>query len=139
MVDLVVCNPPFHATPKEAEAESLRKQSNLKQQKVRKSVLNFGGQARELWCEGGEEWFVRRMVTQSEAVRNQVLWFSSLVAKQTHLKAIYEALRSVKADMVQTIPMGQGNKSSRLVAWTFQDKTARAVWREKRWIKKPKS
>jgi 23S rRNA (adenine1618-N6)-methyltransferase len=68
-----------------------------------------------------------------------VLWFSSLVAKQTHLKAIYEALRSVKADMVQTIPMGQGNKSSRLVAWTFQDKTARAVWREKRWIKKPKS
>jgi 23S rRNA (adenine1618-N6)-methyltransferase len=131
----VVCNPPFHATPKEAESEALRKQSNLKRQKVLQSVLNFGGQARELWCDGGEEKFVRRMVTQSEPFREQVLWFSSLVAKQTHLKAIYEALRSVKADMVQTIPMGQGNKSSRLVAWTFQDKTARAAWREQRWIK----
>ncbi len=139
MVDLVVCNPPFHATPKEATSEALRKQSNLKQQKVRQSVLNFGGQASELWCEGGEEKFVRRMVAQSEVFRNQVLWFSSLVAKQTHLKGIYEALRSVKAEMVQTIPMGQGNKSSRLVAWTFHDKTARATWREQGWKKKPKS
>lgn len=139
MVDLVICNPPFHATPKEAESETLRKQSNLKQQKVRQSVLNFGGQALELWCEGGEEKFVRRMVAQSEAVRDQVLWFSSLVAKQTHLKGIYEALRGVKADMVQTIPMGQGNKSSRLVAWTFQDKVSRATWREQHWISKPKS
>ncbi|MBL7810277.1 MAG: RlmF-related methyltransferase, partial [Saprospiraceae bacterium] len=47
----------------------------------------------------------------------------------------YDALRQVKANQVQTIPMGQGNKSSRLVAWTFQDKTARAAWREQRWIK----
>lgn len=134
-VDLVVCNPPFHASPKEAASETLRKQSNLKRQQVNQSVLNFGGQARELWCDGGEEKFVRRMVAQSETFRDQALWFSSLVAKQTHLKAIYDALRQVNANQVQTIPMGQGNKSSRLVAWTFQDKTARAAWREQRWIK----
>ena len=33
----------------------------------------------------------------------------------------------------RVMEMGQGQKQSRLVAWTFQDPAARQQWREQRW------
>jgi len=36
---------------------------------------------------------------------------------------------------VKTIPMGQGNKTSRIVAWTFLSKEQQKEWRNKRWNK----
>jgi 23S rRNA (adenine1618-N6)-methyltransferase len=97
----------------------MRKLKNLKQEAIEKPVLNFGGKQNELWCDGGEERFVRNMVFESAKFAKQCLWFTSLVAKQTHLKRIYNALEKVKAREVHTIPMGQGNKVSRIVAWSF--------------------
>lgn len=132
-VDLVVCNPPFHASAEDALAETLRKQSNLKQEKVIESVLNFGGQNSELWCEGGEERFVRAMVRQSRQFMDSCFWFSSLIAKKSHLQGIYEELRKAKAFDVKTIAMGTGNKTTRIVAWTFLEKEAQKTWRNTRW------
>ena len=65
--DFVICNPPFHSTAREAEAGALRKWKNLGKEGNRESKpkLNFGGQAAELWCEGGEAGFVSRMVAES--------------------------------------------------------------------------
>jgi 23S rRNA (adenine1618-N6)-methyltransferase len=34
---------------------------------------------------------------------------------------------------VKTIPMGQGNKSSRIVAWTFQTPEKQKQWMNLRW------
>ena len=133
ILDLAVCNPPFYASLADYQAENLRKLSNLAQATVTTSAQNFGGQGGELLCEGGEEKFVRNMVRQSRQHLKSCFWFSSLVSKKSHLKGIYDELRKAKAEDVKTIPMGQGNKSSRVVAWTFLTKAEQEAWRNERW------
>lgn len=122
--DLVVCNPPFHASMADFAAASNRKWQNLGKQKARvaKPVQNFGGIKTELCCEGGESAFVRKMVQQSANIADKCRWFSSLVSKSIHLPEIYNALEKVKAVEVRTLEMAQGQKISRIVAWTFLEK-----------------
>jgi 23S rRNA (adenine1618-N6)-methyltransferase len=132
-IDLTICNPPFHASLAEANAGTLRKLSNLKGKKITKPTLNFGGQNRELWVAGGEAKFIDDMIRESAEFRHSCFWFSVNISKQTNLKNIYAALEFVKAAKVETIPMAQGNKISRLVAWTFLDEKQRKVWRDLRW------
>jgi len=132
-IDLSVCNPPFHASLAEAQAVNIRKVSNLKQQKVSRPELNFGGQNNELWCEGGEERFVREMIRESKKFADSCFWFSTLISKQVNLKMAQVALEKVEAVEVRTIPMGQGNKMSRILAWTFLTKEQQNSWRNTRW------
>jgi 23S rRNA (adenine1618-N6)-methyltransferase len=73
------------------------------------------------------------MIRQSRQFTTSVFWFSTLISKQTHLKAAYEALAKAAAVTVKTIPMGQGNKTSRIVAWTFLSKEEQKHWRDTRW------
>lgn len=131
--DLTICNPPFHASAEEAQAGTLRKLSNLNRKKITKATLNFGGKHKELWCEGGEEKFIQKMIFQSQEFASSCLWFTTLVAKQTHLKSIYKTLKTVKAIEVKTIPMSQGNKTSRIVAWTFLNSTQQQEWVKTKW------
>jgi 23S rRNA (adenine1618-N6)-methyltransferase len=132
-IDVTICNPPFHASMAEATFGTARKVSNLSRKKVTKPVLNFGGQDGELWCEGGEAKFVGNMIRQSRQFTSSVFWFSTLISKQTHLKGAYEALAKANAVTVKTIPMGQGNKTSRIIAWTFLTKEEQKLWRDTRW------
>lgn len=118
-VDLVICNPPFHASLAEAQAGSIRKLKNLKQKNIKKSTLNFGGQSNELWCAGGELEFVKKMIHESKEFAHQISWFSSLISKEAHLKSVYRELKKAGAKEVKTIDMGQGNKVSRVVVWGF--------------------
>ncbi len=134
-IDLSICNPPFHASPAEAKSGSLRKVRNLSGKKITKPILNFGGQNAELWYEGGERKFVRNMIRESKKFADSCFWFSSLISKQSNLKSVYEALKNAEASEVKTIPMGQGNKTSRIVAWTFLSKEQQKEWRNKRWNK----
>jgi len=131
--DLSICNPPFHASLKEAQTGSIRKLKNLTKQKVKKAALNFGGHANELWCEGGEKRFIREMIRQSSKFSHYCFWFTTLVAKEASLKTIYKALEKVKPTSVKTIPMGQGNKVSRIVAWTFLTAEEQEKWQVSRW------
>ncbi len=113
--DISMCNPPFHASPDEAKAGTARKWKNLK---IKTKSLNFGGMSNELWCTGGEVSFIERMIGESVNVRCK--WFTTLVSKASHLPGIYRALEKVKPLDVRTIEMGQGQKQSRIVAWSFQ-------------------
>ena len=117
--DLSMCNPPFHASAIEAAAGNLRKRKNLGTNTSASNRLNFGGQGRELWCPGGELGFVLRMIEQSLDFRGQCGWFTTLVSKSAHLPRLLEALRGVRAADVRTIDMAQGQKRSRILAWTF--------------------
>ncbi len=132
-VDVSICNPPFHASLAEAQAGTLRKLSNLAQEKITTPTRNFGGQNEELWCEGGEGQFVRDMIRQSRQFTTSCFCFSTLVSKQSNLKGIYEALEKAAATEVTTIPMGQGNKTSRIVAWSFLTKAQQKEWKNARW------
>ena len=90
----------MHASPQEAAAGTQRKLRNLGHSRGEKVVLNFGGQANELWCEGGEEAFIRTMITQSADFAHQCFWFTTLVSKGDTLPSIHRALKAVKvADM----------------------------------------
>ena len=126
--DFVLCNPPFHASARAAEAGAVRKWKNLgkggglPRNAESNPKLNFGGQAGELWCEGGEVGFVCRMVAESAQRRSQVSWFSALVSREESLPEIYSALKEMRARRVETIDMAQGQKKSRIVAWHFRGK-----------------
>ncbi len=130
-IDLSICNPPFHASRQAAEAASKRKVSNLTGSAVKNPELNFGGKSHELWFEGGEKRFVRNMIRESKKFAENCFLFSTLISKKSNLKGVYEALQGQEATEVKTIPMGQGNKSSRIVVWTFFDKEAQQEWRKK--------
>lgn len=132
MIDITICNPPFHASEEEAQANTARKVKNLHGQKKGKPDQNFGGVSNELWVEGGEKAFVQQMITESRRFKHNVRWFSTLVSRESRLPRTYAALREVKAADIKTIPMGQGNKSSRIVAWTFMTRAAQKEWIEKR-------
>lgn len=132
-VDVTVCNPPFHSSEEQANSGTLRKQKNLTGKKVNELTKNFGGQSNELWYDGGEKRFVRNMILQSKKFAKNCFWFSSLISKQNNLKSAYAALEQSKATDIITIPMGQGNKSSRIVAWTFLSKEEQKIWRNTRW------
>ncbi|MEJ7557485.1 MAG: 23S rRNA (adenine(1618)-N(6))-methyltransferase RlmF [Pedobacter sp.] len=117
--DLSMCNPPFHASAEEANAGTKRKLHNLGKHRGKETTLNFGGQAAELWTEGGEIGFIRQMIEESKAVANQCKWFSSLVSKSANLPFIYAALDRAEVTCFKTIDMAQGQKISRFVVWTF--------------------
>lgn len=133
LFDLSICNPPFHSSAEEAQSKSQRKLNNLNKKKVEKVVLNFGGQSNELWCDGGEERFVTNMIKQSKKFAKNGFWFSSLISKESILNSIMKTLDEVGAIEIKTIPMGQGNKISRVVAWTFLTKAEQKEWKESRW------
>jgi len=95
--------------------------------------MNFGGQSNELWCEGGEERFVRTMIRQSKQFGSNCFWFTTQISKKSLLKSVYEALQNVSAVEVKTIEMSQGTKTSRIVAWTFLKEDQQNGWRNTRW------
>lgn len=127
--DLVMCNPPFHKSHKDATSGTIRKNKNLG--KKDQKLLNFGGEANELWYPGGEIAFVTKMIKQSSERAKNCLWFSSLVSKKENLEVIYKVLKQYKAIEVKTIEMKQGQKLTRIIAWTFLNKDAQKNWKSK--------
>jgi len=124
-----MCNPPFHASQAEANKANLRKINSLENAKNAKPVLNFGGQNAELWCDGGEIKFITQMIFESVKYAKQVLWFTTLVSKKDNLASIYRTLQKVNAAEIKTIDMAQGQKNSRIVAWTFLTETQKRDWK----------
>jgi len=117
--DFTICNPPFHSSREEALKGSLRKFKNLGGATNKKELsLNFEGQANELWCNGGEALFIKRLIRESIRFKDQVKVFTSLVAKADNLLKIEKQLKKVKANY-HIIPMSQGHKISRCILWWF--------------------
>lgn len=111
-----MCNPPFYTSEKEAMQETKRKQKNLAFSADAKR--NFGGQANELWCNGGEALFLKRMIKQSADFKKQVGVFSSLVSKSEHLHKLLKLLKKLDAEY-DTVKMQHGNKKTRILVWKF--------------------
>lgn len=116
---LSICNPPFHSSSSAAEAGNQRKWKNLDRKKKVENLLNFGGQQSELSCEGGEKGFIERMILESFGYAQNCRWFSTLVSKKDTLPTAYLLLEKAGASDVRTIDMAQGQKVSRILAWTF--------------------
>lgn len=124
---LTLCNPPFHASAQAALATTQKKLKNLGKlgDSKQKTVLNFGGQHMELWCQGGESTFISNMIKESANYKTQCLWFTTLVSKKESLPVIRKHLKAVEAIETKIVPMAQGQKISRFVAWTYFNKAER--------------
>lgn len=121
---LTMCNPPFHASIKQATKGTQRKWENLGEGPSQK--LNFGGQNTELWYAGGEIKFIARMVSQSTAFADQCLWFTSLVSKKDNLQPLHRILVQTGVADFKVVEMAQGQKISRFIAWTYMKKNQRS-------------
>lgn len=121
--DLSICNPPFHVSAKAVKQTSVAKWRKLgKADRDGARGSNFGGIAAELHCSGGELGFIRRMIEESAQRPDCVRWYSSLVSQASHLPPMRKALQDAAAVDVRQIDMGQGQKQSRVLAWTFAKK-----------------
>jgi 23S rRNA (adenine1618-N6)-methyltransferase len=132
-VDVVICNPPFHTSFSDAKAVTAKKLKNLDSEIIDKAIKNFGGKSTELWCHGGEVKFIHDMIYQSQNYADSVLRFSTLVNKQANVPQAELSLKKFGALEVQVKAIGQGNKRSRIISWTFQNKKKQQEWAEARW------
>jgi 23S rRNA (adenine1618-N6)-methyltransferase len=77
--------------------------------------------------------FIKDMIYESKHFGKHCFWFTSLISKEATLKPTYKILQKVNATDVRTIEMGQGQKVSRFIAWTFLSTEEQKRWSEERW------
>ena len=130
-IEITICNPPFHASRKEALEEQRKKVRNLTGKYHQNPKLNFSGASEELIYEGGEYQFIQNMIKESVKYANNCVWFSTLVSKKKNLHGIYINLKRLKVHQIKEIEIITANKKSRIIAWTFLTK------REQKYGKKP--
>jgi len=116
--DLVICNPPFHASAAQANKAANRKRKNLKYKKGNQK-LNFGGQSNELWCPGGEASFIKSMIHESKDHASQSGWCTTLVSSHRLLESLEQLLLKLSAEEIRIIDMQHGNKTSQILCWRF--------------------
>ncbi len=112
-----MCNPPFFDSPAAAGAAAARKWEKLGKPPADPSSLNFGGQSNELWTQGGEPAFLRRMIRESVAFGQQVGWFTTLVSKKGYLKIAEVEFGRLGIATKKVIGIGQGGKVRRVLGW----------------------
>lgn len=132
-IDLSICNPSFHSSVEDAQKGTQRKVKNLSGKDAVNPTLNFAGVSNELIYAGGEYKFIQNMIKESKKFAKNFCWFSTLVSKQSNLKGTYKSLEKLEAKQIRTIPMGTGNKSTRIVAWTFLSEEEQKEWAKTRW------
>ena len=111
----VMCNPPFYKSAEEAQGANGRKSKNLGNNAVR----SFAGNNNELWYIGGEKAFLHNYLYESSLFKTTSKWFTSLVSKKENVKSLEKSSKKLGAAEFKVIPMHQGNKVTRIVAWRF--------------------
>lgn len=122
-----MCNPPFYRSQEEAMEANARKLEGLG---IGDDVAtrNFSGKQQELWYKGGEKAFVHTYLYESSKFKTNCFWYTTLVSKKGNLESMYASLKKLGATVVKTIPMHQGNKVTRIVAWTFLSEEEQKDW-----------
>jgi 23S rRNA (adenine1618-N6)-methyltransferase len=122
-----VCNPPFFKSQTDALEATKTKLKGLGRQSDN-VVRNFSGTPTELCYAGGEKAFLHNYLYESSHYKKQCFWFTSLVSNVSHVKSMDASLKKLGATEFQVLDMIQGNKVSRVVAWTFLTKAEQGDW-----------
>lgn len=72
------------------------------------------------------------MITESKTFSQQVMWFTSLVSKSDNVKPLKKLLNQIGAKQVKVVNMSQGQKVSRLIAWSFLSDEQLEEWNKLR-------
>ena len=133
--DVMVCNPPFYSNTEEANQASRRKITKLSKGKITgNSKRNFAGQKHELCYQGGESTFISKLIKESKIYAKQFYIFSTLVSQSKHLPKLLQQLESADVALKTVTPMAQGQKSSRILSWSFLNEKQRGIWVKARWL-----
>lgn len=124
-VSATMCNPPFYKSQEEAMQANARKLEGLGKGSEGR---NFGGKQQELWYNGGEKAFIHTYAFESSKFKNNCFWYTTLVSKKENAESLVPSLKKLGATEIKTIPMHQGNKVTRIVAWTFLTKEEQKEW-----------
>ena len=122
-----MCNPPFFRSQQEAMLANARKLEGLGNADT-VEPRNFSGKQQELWYKGGEKAFIHTYLYESSMFKKQCFWYSTLVSKKENAESMLSSLKKLGATEIKTIPMHQGNKVTRVVAWTFLTKEEQKEW-----------
>ena len=122
-----MCNPPFYRSQQEAMLANARKLEGLGNADT-VEPRNFSGKQQELWYKGGEKAFIHTYLYESSMFKKQCFWYSTLVSKKENAESMLSSLKKLGATEIKTIPMHQGNKVTRVVAWTFLTKEEQKEW-----------
>lgn len=122
-----VCNPPFFKSQADALDATKTKLKGLGKEND-KVVRNFSGTPKELCYAGGEKAFLHNYLYESSHYKQQCFWFTSLVSNVSHVRSMEASLKKLGATDFQVLDMIQGNKVSRVVAWTFLTKEEQSDW-----------
>lgn len=125
-----VCNPPFYKSQAEAREASDTKWKGLGKAGESK-IRNFSGTPKELCYAGGEKAFLHNYLYESSHFPKQCFWFTSLVSNVNHVRSMEASLKKLGATEFQVLDMIQGNKVSRVVAWSFLTKAEQKEWTKK--------
>lgn len=123
-----MCNPPFYGSQEEAMMANTRKLTGLGNEND-SYLRNFGGKQQELWYKGGEKAFLHTYLYESSMFKTQCFWYSTLVSKKENVEGMVDSLNKLKATDIKIIPMHQGNKITRIVAWTFLTDEEQKEWK----------
>ncbi len=126
-----MCNPPFFKSQEEAIEATKTKLKGLGKG-YEETTRNFSGTSKELSYKGGEKAFLHTYLYESTFYKKQCFWFTSLVSNVTLVKSMQTSLKKLGATDVKIIDMIQGNKVSRVVAWTFLTPTEQSDWNTKK-------
>ena len=120
-----MCNPPFYKSQEEAMQANSRKLEGLGKTEA---ARNFSGKQQELWFKGGEKAFIHTYLYESSLFKTNCFWYSTLVSKKENAESMLSSLKKLGATKIKTIPMSQGNKVTRVVAWTFLSEEEQKEW-----------
>ncbi|XP_030245016.1 U6 small nuclear RNA (adenine-(43)-N(6))-methyltransferase [Drosophila navojoa] len=111
-----LCNPPFFDSNAKNPFDA-----NTRNPERRPAPSNVRtGTDEELTCAGGEVSFVQRIVDESEAFKERVLIFTSMLGVKANVPKILDYLRERQISNVCTTEFHQGHTTRWAVAWSFQ-------------------
>lgn len=122
-----VCNPPFFKSQADALDATKTKLKGLGN-KSDKVIRNFSGTPKELCYAGGEKAFLHNYLYESSQFPKQCYWFTSLVSNVSHVRSMEASLKKLGATEFRVLDMIQGNKVSRVVAWSFLTEKEQNDW-----------
>lgn len=122
-----VCNPPFFKSQADALDATKTKLKGLGN-KSDKVIRNFSGTPKELCYAGGEKAFLHNYLYESSQFPKQCYWFTSLVSNVSHVRSMEASLKKLGATEFLVLDMIQGNKVSRVVAWSFLTEKEQNDW-----------
>ncbi|WP_417369444.1 23S rRNA (adenine(1618)-N(6))-methyltransferase RlmF [Gelidibacter japonicus] len=122
-----VCNPPFFKSQADALDATKTKLKGLGN-KSDKVIRNFSGTPKELCYAGGEKAILHNYLYESSQFPKQCYWFTSLVSNVSHVRSMEASLKKLGATEFRVLDMIQGNKVSRVVAWSFLTEKEQNNW-----------